>query len=523
MLGQRSLTGNLRSEASTKRGSSSSELHRLIGRRGEQLFEIAFCVIICLNCITIGVEAHYEVQTGGVPRGLAEFLSVSEHLFTFIFTVELTLRVRALGFHRFLPTCSANVWNFIDALIVITAIVFTWIIPVLDLLGLHADISSARSLTALRAVRLLRLAHVVRKVEIFHEVWVLVRGISDSLRVLFWTIVVIFFITYFFAVFGLTLLSKQIFEISQSESLSLDQRLQIDELSDYFCGLGSIMFTLVQVLTLDSHGAIMRPIMKYVPWSGLYFYAYIAIAVFVLMNLVTAIIVENAVSNGRNDEEKQLHYREIKKSQELVQLKQLFTLADSDGDGSLSWDEFQLSFSDPDICNKWKLLDFEPEECQKLFRLLDTGDGIIDTCEFFEGLSKMKGSAQSKDIYALKRQVEELKAGMGNIIGTSARSDRQRTTSKESCGSGTPMGSVIPSTFFRGTSPVEAPSNSLREFSISMGEIDSPKNDELPLGYQTAAPSKRNEDSRAEQFNREMPSSSITRVSFGDRAKSILV
>ncbi|CAE8680297.1 unnamed protein product [Polarella glacialis] len=405
----KSFTGNFISGGSQGRG--------LLSKRGEKLFEGFFCVIICLNCITIGLEAHYEVQTGGVPRTMADFLFVSEQLFTFMFTVELILRIRALGFHSLCPTSRSNLWNFIDAGLVVSSVVFTWIIPVLRLMGLHADIPSARSVSALRVARLFRLAHVVRKVELLREVWVLVRGLSDSLRVLFWTVVVIFIITYIFAVFGLTLLSKQLFEISQTESLSPDDRLQVDRLTDYFCGLGSIMFSLVQVLTLDSHVTIMRPIMKYIPWSWLYFYAYIAIAVFVLMNLVTAIIVENAVSNGRNDEERQLHYREQRKSQELVQLKQLFHLTDSDGDGSLSWDEFQLSFSDPDVCNKWKLLDFEPEECQKLFQLLDEGDGIIDTDEFFEGLSKMKGAAQSKDVFALRRQVEDLKAAVGSMPG----------------------------------------------------------------------------------------------------------
>ncbi|CAE8691877.1 unnamed protein product, partial [Polarella glacialis] len=405
------------SQRSASLGSLGGLLHCLTGSGWEQLFEGSFCVVICLNCMTIGIIAHYEVQTGGVPHGLAGFLAVCEHVITLIFTLELILRVRALGFNRFLPTSSANMWNFIDALIVVGGIVFTWIIPLLTLLGLHTDISSARSLTALRAVRLLRLAYVVRKVEVLHEIWVLIRGMFDSLRVLFWTIVVIFFITYIFAVFGLTLLSKQIFEISQSESLSPVQRLQIDELSDYLGGLGSIMYSLVQVLTLDSHTTIMRPIMKYIPWSWVYFYAYIAIAVFVLMNLVTAIIVENAVSHARNDEERTLQYRERRRSKELVNLKQLFTLTDSDGDGNLSWDEFQLSFSDPDTCNRWKLMDFEPEECQDLFRLLDEGDGLIDTDEFFEGLSKMKGSAQSKDVFALRRQVEDLKAAIGNMLG----------------------------------------------------------------------------------------------------------
>mmetsp|Transcript_56440 Transcript_56440/g.91341 ORF Transcript_56440/g.91341 Transcript_56440/m.91341 type:complete len:191 (+) Transcript_56440:20-592(+) len=174
-----------------------------------------------------------------------------------------------------------------------------------------------------------------------------------------------------------------------------------------------------------------------------------------------------------------------------MHLWQLFTLTDADGDGSLSWNEFQSSFTDPDICNKWKLLDFEPEECQKLFRLLDTGDGIIDTDEFFEGLSKMKGPAQSKDVFALRRQLEDLKAAIGNTLGF-------------------PLSGSSALGFRRGISPLEAGQSGLREFSVSMDESVNPKNDELSPRDQSAFSSNGNKDSQAEQFNQE-----IIGLSFG--------
>merc|ERR1719359_33664 len=111
------------------------------------------------------------------------------------------------------------------------------------------------------------------------------------------------------------------------------------------------------------------------------------------MNLVTAIIVENAVATGNKDEHQALKLREKKQRSELKQLESLFQLMDADGSGTLSWDEFKDAFDDPEMSKKWKLLDFEPEECKDLFKLLDDGDGEIETSEFFEGLAKMKGIA----------------------------------------------------------------------------------------------------------------------------------
>ncbi|CAE8597806.1 unnamed protein product [Polarella glacialis] len=77
---------------------------------------------------------------------------------------------------------------------------------------------------------------------------------------------------------------------------------------------------------------------------------------------------------------------------------------------------------------------------------------------------------------------------------------RSGVSSPRSMGAGSlmPRSSPICS---RGTSLVQ---NSLREFSINMGEFINPTNDESTLRNQTASPSNENEDSQAEQFNEEM-------------------
>merc|ERR1712050_404283 len=117
--------------------------------------------------------------------------------------------------------------------------------------------------------------------------------------------------------------------------------------------LDSMMNTLVEVLTMDSWNSLVLSIVKYVPWAWIFFYVYIGVAVIVLMNLVTAIMVENALLTSKADEEEQLSVKEREKSAEINQLNQLFILMDEDGDGTLSWAEFKSAFSNPVISNKW--------------------------------------------------------------------------------------------------------------------------------------------------------------------------
>merc|ERR1719221_1184186 len=155
-------------------------------------------------------------------------------------------------------------------LVIVTGIIVNWALPLMQ----HF-FSWEVSADALR---------VFRKVPIFREAWLLIRGLKDSIRTLFWTCVVICLVTYAFAIFGLV---TMVVELQKIESVTTDQE-SLDELAElmpYMDGLGRLMFTLCQVLTQDSFHSFVRLSSAYVFWSWMYFYLYVAISCFVLMNL----------------------------------------------------------------------------------------------------------------------------------------------------------------------------------------------------------------------------------------------
>uniref|UniRef100_A0A7S0AY88 EF-hand domain-containing protein n=1 Tax=Pyrodinium bahamense TaxID=73915 RepID=A0A7S0AY88_9DINO len=325
--------------------------------------------------------------------------------------------MRVYGWRTFLPSNSRNAWNTLDfVLVIFTGIIFGWIIPlVAGLAGLGSESSFIRTLTVLRAVRLLRVMRVIRKVQVFREVWLLLKGLADSIRILIWTCVVIFCVTYIFAVFGLWIISRDIHDMyAKAHDGAVREKMEV--VLTWVGGLGPLIRTLIQFLTLDSWNAKMELIMEYAPWCYLYFYTYISVAVFVLMNLVTAIIVENATSTSKQDEDIALRQKEFEKHRELKEMRNLFSMMDTDGDGMLDWDEFQKAFSDPELSTKFRLLDFRTEECRELFELLDDGGGGgIERDEFFNGLSKMQGTAQSRDLVRVTKTLERLSRTVGGI------------------------------------------------------------------------------------------------------------
>jgi Ca2+-binding EF-hand superfamily protein len=336
-------------------------------------------------------------------EGWRPFIAASEHLFTALFAVELGLRLHVLGWQSFMP-CHGNMSNFVDAVNVLVSGVFiVWVMP---LVGIPQS-NALRTLTLLRACRLARLVRVVERVPAFQEIWQLMRGFQESMSTLFWTLVFIFVVTYVFAVFGVVLISTEVKELLREEVLE-SNREELTELLSVSDGIFSMMHTLIQVLTLDSWNGIARPLMKHIWWSIFYFYAYISVGAVVLLNLVTASIVDNAMRNSRKDQEQLLLEKQQKQKHLQEEFKTLFQMVDGDGDGSLTWTEFQDAFEVPEISTKLKMLDFEPSSCRELFSLLDTGDGALTLGEFFEGIQGMEGPAMAKDSFKLMKLVERM-------------------------------------------------------------------------------------------------------------------
>jgi len=337
-------------------------------------------------------------------------------LFTAFFLSECLLRFQVYGLHGFRMTSVEGRANSLDAFLVFfTGVLISWFIPLLRLVtGWKGNSDFLRTLTVFRAIRLARLFHVFRRVPLFRDAWMLIKGLGDSSRTLFWTIIVILFVTYGFSIFGLKLIAEPLRDM-QADTADPEEYQSLDDLIQILGGIDRFMFTMVQVLTLDSVHHFMRECVHYLPLSWMFFYAYIAVACLVLMNLVTAIIVENAMETSRSDLEHQLQDKLTSEAREMKELMQLFKMMDEDHSGTLNWHEFKKSFKDREMKKKWRLLDFMPEECQEVFSLLDDGDGEICLDEFFEGLRRMKGPAQSKDVFRLQKTVDSLQNALDSF------------------------------------------------------------------------------------------------------------
>eukprot|EP00746_Dinoflagellata_sp_MGD_P008535 gnl/MRDRNA2_/MRDRNA2_117111_c0_seq1.p1 gnl/MRDRNA2_/MRDRNA2_117111_c0~~gnl/MRDRNA2_/MRDRNA2_117111_c0_seq1.p1 ORF type:complete len:487 (-),score=116.06 gnl/MRDRNA2_/MRDRNA2_117111_c0_seq1:12-1472(-) len=351
-------------------------------------FEPTMGIVIVLNCFFIGWQAS---DTSG-DIGVEIVFMLFENIFTMIFVAELVIRLFCYG-----PYFLLSPFNFGDAmLIIITGVFVNWI-----LLPAGADVEALRQFQVLRTLRLVRLARAVRLLPQFKEMWMLVRGLTDSLTVLLWTYVMIFFILYIFALAATSLIGGS---------------MEDDEFAQEMFGTVPLsMFTLFQIMTLDSWTGVVRPIGEKQSWTYIFFLGFIAISVFVLVNLITAVIVENAFESSKADEQDMAVVMQREKEKEVEELKDLFLECDQDGSGELTKPEFLEAIAKPKIKQKLTVLEIQTSEINELWDILDDGDGQLSAEEFTVGIRKLKGESKAKDVMGVLHEVKKMEDGVKRL------------------------------------------------------------------------------------------------------------
>ena len=198
--------------------------------------------VILLNGLVLGLETSSSMmaQFVGFLVAVDKFC-----LFLFLFEIALKLSAYRWSFWR-------SGWNWFDFIVVAIALVpgtGPWAV--------------LRSLRILRVLRLLTVMPQLKKVvaAFIHAI----PGLSGVILVM-----LVFFYT-------MAVLATNLFG---------------DAFPDWFGSLGASLFSLFQIMTLESWSmSIVRPIMEVYPWAWAFFVPFIVVATFTILNLFIGIIV----------------------------------------------------------------------------------------------------------------------------------------------------------------------------------------------------------------------------------------
>jgi voltage-gated sodium channel len=207
-------------------------------------------VLIVINAVILGMETSRPLM-----QAYGSWLTLANGLILYVFVIELLLRLYVHRLRFF-----TQPWSLFDAAVVSVAL-----IP-----GSQA-FAALRALRVLRVLRLLSMVPTMRKV--IEGLLSAIPGIASVA-----SIMLLFF--YVFAVVGTHLYSENF--------------------PQWFGTLGNTMYTLFQIMTLESWSmGIVRPVMEQHPSAWAFFVVYILVTTFTMLNLFIAIIV-NAMHSGED-------------------------------------------------------------------------------------------------------------------------------------------------------------------------------------------------------------------------------
>ena len=218
-------------------------------------FTRVIVALILINAMILGAETFPDVMAR-----YGHVLETADHVILAIFVVELALRLFA---HR--GAFFRDPWSWFDTVVVGIALV-----------------PASEAFSVLRALRVLR---VLRLVSAFPQLRRVIQGLLAAVPGLGSIAAILCIVLYIFAVVAAKLFGEQY--------------------PKWFGDLGSSLFTLFQILTLEGWADIARQVQETHPNAWVFFVIYILISTFAVLNLFIAVIVD-AMQKTEEQEEHQL-------------------------------------------------------------------------------------------------------------------------------------------------------------------------------------------------------------------------
>jgi Ca2+-binding EF-hand superfamily protein len=151
----------------------------------------------------------------------------------------------------------------------------------------------------------------------------------------------------------------------------------------------------MQFANADSIAGVYMPICRAEPAFAVYFLVLWLVVTVAVMNLVTAIIVENALAHGREDtEENQRQLRKVVK-RIVPEIEEVFDKLDTDGSESLTFEEIEAATHNGELTLPDDIREIvEPHRLLEIFEFLDMDQsGTIEKDEFVDGVGSLAVSA----------------------------------------------------------------------------------------------------------------------------------
>lgn len=329
-------------------------------------------------------------------------------MFTFIFTIELIFRIPAYKVHFFLgPEWR---WNMFDTTIVVAA----WAE------FLFSGIGGLSALRALRVLRITRTLRILRVVTIFRPLMLILHSLIHSLLSLVWMLVLLTFTMYLVTIVFMGGAASFIVDQLNGEVTSeVSPDMTLEEMRTSFnTNFNTVLRGMLTMFFSVTGGQdwydVLRPFMIA---SWIYVIMFVLFEVFVVFgvfNVLSAVFVENVLTN--RDKDLMIQQEQNKTKVFMRDMADLFQEGDKDHDGTFSLEELTEYCSRPRFCSYLNSHALDATDAEILFNYMDQdGGGAVDVEEFVLGALKLKGPARALDMLKVQGDFRRLNTRLDEI------------------------------------------------------------------------------------------------------------
>lgn len=385
-------------------------------------FESITLMVIMINAVWIFIDTDYNPKE--VLPDAPLLFQVAEFAFCFFFTVELFIRFMAF---KKKCNCVRDYWFLFDSFLVFTMVFETWVMyAVIKFKNSSSGGSALGDAALLRIVRLLRLSRMARMARLLRampELLILIKGMAQAMRSVFFTLCLLGILLYVFAIAFTQL-------CDQEENPLREQ---------FFYSVPKSMHTLlIHGALMDSLTMLVLPLEEYSVALLFFFYLFLLLASLTVMNMLIGVLCE-VVNTVASTEKEAMIVSYVKEKLEVIMTE---TGLDKDHDRMISKAEFMS------LLDNEKATSILEEVGVDVVGLLDVADFIfkedldedldeegshkLSFEDFMEVVLKLRGTNGStvKDIVDLRKFVQlrfellELKMAEQNVVAPGRGSER---------------------------------------------------------------------------------------------------
>lgn len=324
------------------------------------------------------------------------FFVTAEYVFAVVYVGELIIRVGSHGIYHFHDRI-----NVIDSVIVVIGAAQALMQAAS---GGNADVGP--NMQFARVVKLFRIFRIVKMFKFmnnFAELRILLKTLAVSVWSLVWSMSLISVVVLTSGV----LMFQLSVNIIEDDSRDMDMRLWMYE---NFGTAARSSWTMFECTFSGGWISKVNYVVMEVGASfAVFWITYIVLVNFAVMKVVGALFLKQTMTVASDDAERVVLEKMKHNKRYASQLQEIFSKADTSGDGIINLEEFEVMIDDPQILEMFAKMDIEVPEIKMLFQVLSEDDGETDYCEFLEGALKMKNSARCIDTIQIQHSLSTIK------------------------------------------------------------------------------------------------------------------